>query len=106
MADADITVRAHVVRAIRWQMENGLTGVNISTLSETEHTDTATGYAIGKIGGRVEIWSDFERGAGVYELSLAVDMARSRPAMRCVGAKWVGPLPIRVEDSGTDKSKQ
>ena len=106
MADTDVTVRANVVRAIRWQMDNGMTGVNISTLSEAQHTEDATGYAVGKIGGRLEICPDFERGAGVYDLSLEIDMARSRPAMRCVGAKWVGPLPIKVEDSGTDKTKQ
>ena len=106
MADGNITVRASVVRAIRWRMDNGMTGVNISTLSEAEHTEDATGYAVGKVGGKVEIWPDFARGAGVYDLAMEVDMARSRPAMKCVGAKWVGPLPIKTDESGADKSKQ
>lgn len=96
---AHLTERAHVIRATRWQIEDGPSGCSIYVARESAGTEQAVGYALPKINAAPEVFADFANGAGVYDLELAADLSGSRPRVTCVAAKFVEPLTIATNGS-------
>lgn len=96
---ANLTEKAHVIRATKWRLDSGYEGCSIYVVRDAAPNEQAIGYAIAKLNAAVEVFGDFASGAGLYELELAADLNRSQPKLTCVAAKYMEPLTVAANGS-------